>query len=381
MREEASQVLGFAGIEHRGLTGLELFYDRRLTGESVLYKVLRDARGSRVDLLFFEEPKPGEDLRLTLDASIQYFAEQVLEQAIEIFRARTASVVLLAPEDGSVLAMASYPGFDLNDPGRYEVSRQRIQITRDLYAPGSLFLAVAAAGSIEVGLQKPEVFPGFEAGTGIHASEAALRRVARTQTLYAKLRELGFGQLTRIDLPGERAGIFEPPTDEPAEGTSSPYPGLAVTPLQLATALNALINGGFRVQPHLAQSSLDPPPRVLSWKTTEAFRPFWREDIVRGRGSGPPRNVYRLAGLRGRAIGPLDGPRDPTIMDIYFGFAPTSRPVLSGLVLIDGVIDGIEERGMASFIFEQIALKTLRYLRVRPEPSSIGPWPGQTPAR
>ena len=378
MREEASQVLGLVGTSQRGVAGLELFYDQQLSGESVGYKVFRDVMRTTFQLKSSSEPKAGKDLHLTLDSSIQYFAEQALETAVQTFRVRSASVVLLSPADGSVLAMASYPGFDLNNVEEYLPIYQRIRLTRDLYSPGSLFLAVAAAASLEVGLQKPGDFRGFEASKSIEGAKAMLEGLSQSQALYTHVRDLGFGQVTHVDLPGERAGLFEPPVNGPAAEKSTPYSSLATTPLQLAVALTALVNGGFRVSPHLTQVTVPSPPRVFSSQTIGAFRPFWREERMRGQGSGPLRNEYSLAGIAGRAVGPLDGPSDPTIVDTYFGFAPVSKPIFTGLVLVDGVSMGVERRGMAVAVLRQIAYNTSRYLRIRPEPVSSGPWPGQT---
>lgn len=381
MREEASQILGLVGTSQRGVAGLELFYDQQLSGESVGYKVFRDVMRTTFQLKSSSEPKAGKDLHLTLDSSIQYFAEQALEAAVQTFRVQSASVVLLSPADGSVLAMASYPGFDLNNVGESPPIYQRIRLTRDLYSPGSLFLAVAAAASLEVGLQKPGDFRGFEAGKSIEGAKAMLDGLSQSQALSTHIRDLGFGQMTHVDLPGERAGLFEPPDVRnagPAAEKSSPYSSLATTPLQLAVALTALVNGGFRVSPHLLQGTAPSSPRVFSSQTIGAFRPFWREERLRGQGSGPLRNEYSLAGIAGRAVGPLDGPSDPTIVDTYFGFAPVSKPIFTGLVLVDGVSLGVEKHGMAVAVLRQIAYNTSRYLRIRPEPVSSGLWPGQT---
>jgi cell division protein FtsI/penicillin-binding protein 2 len=379
MREQASQVLGFVGMDDAGLAGLELFYDRTLAGKPTETKLLRDARRELYDTATtLKEPEPGQDLHTTLDASLQYFAERTLEKTVQSTGSRAGAVVLLAPSDGAVLAMASYPGIDGNDPGSYPVQLQRNRITRDLYEPGALFLLVAAAAGAEAGLAPPEAFLKSEDREGV------LRRVARSPLLYDQLRDLGFGRPTGVDLPDDRAGFFEPLRGEPGQAVL--FPGLAVTPLQMATALTALVNGGLRVHPHFTKDRpAESPVRAFSPRTVASFRSVWIQDAIGGRDRGAS---YRLAGLAGTDFGPIDGPNNPTAVAAYFGFAPVDRPRLTALVLLEGPRQGGSGTALsasaaspASAAFAEVARDALRYLRVPAEGGASGLWPGQKAGR
>ncbi len=380
MRELAAQVLGYVGTDNQGLAGLELVYDKEIAGKPGVRTVLRDARRGTVILpgLGFVEPKPGQDLRITLDASIQFFAEHALEEsAKDLGGSAYASVILMRPSDGSILALATYPSFDLNKAAAYPVERQRLRTIRDTLATGSLVLLVAAAASVEAGLRTPQEFRGFESAADQAAAAALLGSAARSPTVYEQLQESGFGQLTGIDLPGEGAGFFEPPAPGDGEDAQKPYAKLIVTPVQLATALTQLINGGLRIRPNLVRRPLSASKRLLSPRTVQAQQRFWRREALLGRDIGPSSNLYLSAGLRGRAVGPLDGPSDPMVLDTYFGFAPASEPLFSGLVITAGLRGDTERHGMAEQVFQQIAFDVLRYLRRSAEPQDSRPWPNQ----
>ncbi|HEY9421248.1 MAG TPA: penicillin-binding protein 2, partial [Thermoanaerobaculia bacterium] len=233
----AAQILGYVGTDNHGLAGLELVYDREVSGKEGRRTVLRDAkRGTLISPdLSFAEAEPGHDLHLTIDATIQHIVERELAKAVKERRAKRGTALLLDPTTGGVLAMASYPSFDPNHFARYPKSRWRNGAIMDMYEPGSTFKIFTAAAALESGLIRPEDEMDCEMGgitllgirirdhkpfgrltfaqvleksSNVGVIKAALR--LGDERLYRTIRGFGFGELTGIDLPGESGGLLHP---------------------------------------------------------------------------------------------------------------------------------------------------------------------------
>jgi cell division protein FtsI/penicillin-binding protein 2 len=420
MRGLASQVLGYVGTDNHGLAGLELAYDAVITGRPGLRTVLRDARrGTAVSPdLFFTEPQPGRDLRLTLDATVQHMVERELERAVEQRRARRGSAVFLDPATGAVLAMASFPSFDPNEFERYPASSWRNRTIMDAYEPGSTFKVFTAAAALESGLVHAS--DPFDCGMGsivlfgitirdhkrygilsfedviarssnVGAIRAAL--IIGGERLFRTISGFGFGHPTGIDLPGENAGILHPlqrwgPLTKAYVAFGQ---GVSVTPLQLATAVAAVANGGRLLQPYVVDAvrhgevaeRLHPLPktveRPISAATAEELKRLLERVVTVGTGKSAAVAGYRVAGKTGTAQIPVAGGyARHAYLPSFVGFAPADRPSLVGVVAVDAP-QGMEYYGaqVAAPVFGTLVREVLLYLGVPPQREALRVWPGE----
>src|SRR6266536_1460543 len=275
----AAQVLGFAGVDNRGLAGLELSLDRQLAGRSGRERIVKDASGQAIDTIQSRPERDGEDVYLTLDHTIQANTQAVLRETATKWHARSATTIVLDPRTGAVRAMAVAPGFDAN---RYpDVWRplQRNRAVTDTYEPGSTFKLVTVAGALSEHLVTPSTtftlpYSIQVADRVIHDAEPrgtetmsvaqilsqssnvgaiTLAEILRRHRLAQWIPRFGFGKQTGIDYPGETAGIVLP-EQEWSGSTIGNVPigqGIAVTPIQMAAAYGAVANRGLWVQPHL----------------------------------------------------------------------------------------------------------------------------------
>ncbi|HEY6323510.1 MAG TPA: penicillin-binding protein 2 [Thermoanaerobaculia bacterium] len=423
MRDLAAQVLGYVGTDNHGLAGLELNYDALITGKPGLRTVLRDARrGTAVSPdLFFTEPRPGGDLYLTLDATVQHMVERELQRAVEQRRARRGSAVFLDPATGAVLAMASYPAFDPNEFERYAAGSWRNRTIMDAYEPGSTFKIVTAAAALESGLVHAD--DPFDCGMGsivlygitirdhkrfgilsfadviAKSSNVGVIRAALLiggERLYRTIVAFGFGHATGIDLPGENAGILHPlarwgPLTKAYVAFGQ---GVSVTPLQLANAVAAVANGGNLLQPYVVDTvrrgevleRRHPRPlvvsRPISAATAEEVKRLLERVVTDGTGKTAAVAGYRVAGKTGTAQIPVPGGyARHAYLPSFVGFAPADRPSLVGIVAVEAP-QGMEYYGtqVAAPVFGTLVREVMLYLGVRPERQAPSVWPGEVVA-
>lgn len=420
MRELAAQVLGYVGTDNHGLAGLELIYDKEITGKPGVRTVLRDARRGTVVSpdLSFAEPEPGHDLYLTLDATVQHIVEQELAKAVRERGAKRGSAIFLDPETGGVLAMASYPTFDPNDFGSYPAESWRNRAIADVYEPGSTFKVVTAAAALEAGVVKADDLidcgmGGITIWKGIRvrdhhpyglltfaqviskSSNVGVIRVALRlgdERLYRTIRGFGFGRPAGIDLPGESGGILHPverwgPIDKAYISFGQ---GVSVTPLQLVTAAAAVANGGNLLKPHVVAAvsrgetrvpKYPAPPvvgRAISPATASELTRLLEEVVTDGTGKTAAIEGYRVAGKTGTAQIPVRGGYHGYLPS-FVGFAPAGRPALVGLVAIAEPQGGQYYGGqVAAPAFGAIARQVLLYRGVHPERERPVVWPGET---
>ena len=420
MRELAAQVLGYVGTDNHGLAGLELVYDAEVAGKPGVRTVLRDARRGTVVSpdLSFAEPEPGHDLHLTLDATVQHIVERELAKAVEERGAKRGSVIILDPETGGVLAMASYPTFDPNDFGSYPAESWRNRAIADVYEPGSTFKIITAAAGLEAGVVKADdvidcQMGGINIWKGIRvrdhhpyglltfaeviakSSNVGVIKVALelgNERLYRTIRGFGFGRHTGIDLPGESGGILHPverwgPIDKAFISFGQ---GVSVTPLQLVTATSAIANGGSLLKPHVvaavsrgeARVAKYPAPpvvgRAISPATASELTRLLEGVVTQGTGETAAVAGYRVAGKTGTAQIPVRGGYKGYLPS-FIGYAPADQPVLVGLVAIAEPQGGQYYGGqVAAPAFGAIARQVLLYRGVHPKRDRLVLWPGET---
>ncbi len=274
-----AQVLGYAGVDNKGLAGLELGLEHQLAGSPGKETVVRDPFGRTIDVVSSTAERPGHDVFLTLDHTLQAKVESVLRTTVAKWHASDGTAIVLDPETGGVLAMATAPGFDANDFASVPSSLQRNRAVTDAYEPGSTFKVVTYAAALSDRVVSPNsrftVPPTIKvADRVIEEAESRPTETMSVAEMLARssnigtimvaellgrerlgrwISRFGFGSPTGIDFPGESQGIVLPP-DRWSGSTIGNVPigqGIAVTPIQMAAAYAALANRGVWVQPHL----------------------------------------------------------------------------------------------------------------------------------
>jgi len=399
----AAHILGGVGIDDNGLAGVELQYDRRLEGEKGKRLRLLDARRRTYSFETLTEAKPGQDLRLTIDETIQYIAENELEKAVAATGAKWGTVIIMDPATGEILALANQPTYAPGDyPPDPEVGRN--QAVARLFEPGSTFKIVTAAaartsdragngeiydcrkGAILVGGaavrdHKPLgilTFPGvFIESSNVGAIMIAQQVGARG--LYDRIRAFRFGEKTGIDLPGEQAGVVHPLSSwRPTSFRVAIGYEISVTALQVLRAMNAYATGGRLVRPRITldRAAADPEVEEAAFPESVAAElvPVFERVVAEGTGAPARLEGFDIAGKTGTAqkVDPAIGAYSSRLhLASFVGFVPATRPALSMIVVIDEP-QGIQQYGgqVAAPVFREIAARVLRYLRVVPKAAS-----------
>ena len=422
MRQVASQVVGFAGVDDRGLEGIEGAYNDLVAGKAARRGVLRDARRGTVLLpsLSFRDPEPGSDLYLTIDIWIQYLLEKELAAAVERTEAKSGTALILDPNSGAILAMATVPTFDPNRFGDYGRDEWRNRAVTDAVEPGSTFKMVTAAAALEANLVDPTDIFDCENGSvvvkgkRIHDhhpfDELTLREViakssnvgaikvgllAGESALNEQIRKFGFGRLTGVDLPGESAGILEPVDrwHKRAVAYISFGQGISVTAVQLASAFAAVANGGHLYRPYVLEAvgrdgvrhPVEGKPevvgRAISGSTARTLERLLEAVVEEGTGKKAAIDGYRVAGKTGTAqkAAATGGYAQGRYVASFVGFSPARQPRLVGYVALDEPNPRLGYHGgdVAAPVFSAVVGPALLYLGVPPEREPMEVWPGQ----
>ncbi|HEX8285078.1 MAG TPA: penicillin-binding protein [Pyrinomonadaceae bacterium] len=416
----AAHVLGFVGLDAKGLAGVEQVYDASLTGESGRLVVDADAKRRAFESVG-SDPRDGRTLVLTIDQTVQYIVERELAAAMERTHAKSAAAVVLEPRTGEVLALANAPTFDPNDAGSVSVEARRNDALQNIYEPGSTFKIVPFTGALEEKLITPETridcpgsisLPGRVVSDHARGSLTATEALAKSSNvaaiklgqklgndrLYEYIRRLGFGSKTGVELPGETAGLVRPVSKwQPGSIGSVPIGHeVGVTPVQMAAAYAAVANDGVRVAPHLVREVRDAEGktvaraepesrRVVSAETARVLRRMMEEVTLKGTARLAQLDGYTAAGKTGTAqkIDPRTRAYSQTkYVASFVGFAPIDNPAVVIIVVIDEAV-GLHQGGqVAAPVFSNIANQVLPYLDVTPdqEPESKPTATGQLAA-
>ena len=405
-----AHVLGFAGIDSQGLEGLENGYDEHLRGQVHRVVLQRDALGRVIIPENRRAPQPlsGNAISLTIDEVIQYIAEQALDQAVRETKAQGGAVLVMAPDTGQMLAWALRPTFEPNQIHEASPERWRNRGVTDPYEPGSTLKPMLAAAALELKRVTPEtlLYAGHGevpiSGTVIHdhvkagwmtfreavqrSSNVAFVKMSwdlGTERVYRFLRAFGFGEKTGIDLPGESIGLLKPPDQWSKRTLPSLAIGqeIAVTPLQLLTAVSAIANEGWLMRPFLVREISDQQGRSvwehvphirrrpISAETAKTVTDLLVNVVEQGTGKHAAVPGYRVAGKTGTAqkVDPETGTYSTTkFVGSFVGFVPAEDPQLTILVVIDEPQGPAWGGVVAAPVFRQVAEQTLRYLHVAP---------------
>jgi cell division protein FtsI/penicillin-binding protein 2 len=392
----ASQVLGMVGTENTGLAGLEYSQDERLHGKDGKRQLVKDALGEPISMVEVERSEPGEDLKLTLDARIQERTEAVLAEVGQTYTPQGATAVVMDPRSGEILALANWPRVDADNPdGAPEYARRNRAIQAN-YEPGSTFKAFTVAGAIEDGLVTPEttmsvppliqvadrtVGEAHDGGGGTFSVADILARSSNVGSVMIGLklgptrfdrwvRRFGFGKPTGVDLPGEEGGIVLRPENYSGSsmGNMPIGQGIAVTPMQMASAYTAIANHGVMRRPYIIEGHRPPPKRILSRRTsTEVSKML--EGVLAAGGTAEEASVdgYTLAGKTGTAEKAIKGGYSKTdFIASFIGFAPAKDPRLLVAVMVDTPRGDYYGGTVAAPAFERIMEFALPYLKIPP---------------
>jgi cell division protein FtsI/penicillin-binding protein 2 len=379
-------------------------YDRTLSGKPGRQTIVRDALGRAIDVVSSTPERQGHDLVTTLDHTIQANAESVLRDTVKRWHARSATAVVLDPRTGAVLAMAQAPGFDANNASKVPLSLQRNRAVTDTYEPGSTFKLVTIAGALSTHLVTPE--QRFTLPYSIHVADRIIHdaELRGTETLTVAqilshssnvgavtiaeklgqgtlmdwIKRFGFGRQTGVDFPGESQGLVLP-LDQWSGSTIGNVPigqGIAVTPVQMASAYAAIANDGVWVRPHLVErvggrALHDFEHRRIVSPSVDAELKQMLTNVVDEHGAtGNEAQIpgYTVAGKTGTAQKP--GPHGYTTgqyVASFVGFVPVEKPRLVVLVMVDDPHLAIFGGVVAAPAFAQIAKFGLQYMSVPPD--------------
>lgn len=401
----AAQVIGFVGTEGKGLSGLEYRWEKQLHGVDGERRVVKDGQGDAISTVDVTKVKPGEDIKLTLDSQLQLQTEAVLKQVATNYSPEGASAIVMDPRDGSILAMANYPTFDLNDPARVTQEEMQNRAVGFNYEPGSTFKAVTVAGALSdrrvtpstvfdlpVNLQVEDrvIKDAEERGplalpvSQIIAQSSNVGTVKIAQTMKDKefdgwVHKFGFGKPTGVDLAGEERGLVLG-HDEYSGVSKANFAigqGLDVTPMQMIQAFAAVANGGVLRSPHIVESVGGKPTprpegkRVISERVSSQVRTML-EGVLGPGGTASEASIpgYKLAGKTGTAqvfdtsIGEYSKSK---YVASFIGFAPAKDPKLLVSVVVNQPQGEIYGGKVAAPAFQEILNFALPYLKIPPE--------------
>ncbi|HJW76720.1 MAG TPA: penicillin-binding protein 2, partial [Thermoleophilia bacterium] len=400
MRTVATQVVGVAGVDNRGLEGIEYLYDKALSGQAGSEVVVRDPAGRDLKIVKASEPRPGVPVRLTIDQAIQFTAEQVLATVVRQYRARGATAIVENPQTGEIYAMANVPLVDGNRFAGASPDDLRNKAVTTIYEPGSTFKSVAVAGCLEEGMVRPST--RFLIPSSLRVADRVINEAHTHPTQWFTVRRIlaessnvgavklgqrlgperllewikafGFGRGTDLGFPGEVRGAV-PPLRRWSGSTIGNLPigqGIAVTPVQMAAAYSTLANEGVWVQPRLVLqvgAEKTPPPqtrRVISARTARQIAAMLSDAVSVGTGTNARIPGYVVAGKTGTAQKAIPGGYSKTrYVASFVGFVPARKPQLVVLVVVDE--PSVHYGGVvAAPAFEKIASFALQHLEIAP---------------
>ena len=346
-----SHVLGYTGIDNQGLSGIELLYDKYLTGEDGAIKYYSDAKGNKLDMPeVYNKSEAGLDVMLTVDYDIQTSIERELDNINGMFSPDHALAVAMDPNTGEILGMSSRPSFDPNNYKNYssEVLSRNLPIWMT-YEPGSTFKIITTAASVEEGVVDLLHDEFYDSGSvtvsgsklrcwkaGGHGHQTMLQVFENScnpgfvkmgfslgkDKLFNYLKLFGFGNKTGIDLNGEGKGIIFDVSDvnDLELATTAFGQGVSVTPIQQITAVSSIVNGGNLYRPYIMKSILDGKTnniylenekklvrKTISESTTKTMRMALESVVARGGGKVTYIDGYRVGGKTGTAQKVKDG--------------------------------------------------------------------------
>lgn len=423
----AAQVIGFVGKDNQGIIGLESKYEEYLKGEKGKIMTQTDGRGRELENSEQTRvaPVPGYDLVTSIDVNLQQYAEQTIEKVVRGKSAKRGSIIIMNPQNGEMLAMASYPSFDLNEP--YKINDAELEASwdsmsqkekndalnqmwrnfniNDTYEPGSTFKVITSAAGLQEGVVTEDSTFNCNGGRTVagryikcwrsprsHGSETFVQGVQNScnpvfmdiaarlgsDKFYEYMIKFGFDKKTGIDLPGEAVGIMHKKDKiGPVElATMSFGQSFQITPLQLIRAISAAVNGGRLVTPHFAMELKDETGATvktfeyedagnpISAETSEKMKKILESVVAVGTGNKTYIPGYRIGGKT--ATSEKLPRKSGKYIASFCAFAPAENPQVIAIVLVDepqGVYYGGQVAGP---VMKELLTNALPYLGISP---------------
>lgn len=406
-------VIGFTDFTGQGVQGVEKSMDAYLQGHDGYRYITHDRTGAElVQHRGIEQtPKNGYNVHLTIDMGLQAIVEKELDAAIKKYTPEKATIILMRPKTGEIVAMASRPHFDINERATAEPEQMKNRAIIDMIEPGSTFKIVTVSGVLNEKLVGPNTPVYCENGHWeycgkilhdahpigtiptldvlVHSSNIGAAKLAMQlgeNRLYSYIKAMGFGDRTGIDLPGEIVGMVHPVSHwSKISITRIPMgQGVGVTPIQMVMAMGAVANGGKLMMPHVIHSITNEqdesvtefaPVMVRQIASPEVMKEVVQglTDVVSARGTAKGAAVpgFAVAGKTGTAqkVSPQGGYMSGKYVVSFLGFLPANDPELVGMVMIDNAVTapGMNYGGLVSApIFSTIAEQAMRYLNIEP---------------
>jgi cell division protein FtsI (penicillin-binding protein 3) len=403
--EVSGHVVGFTTVDDKGQEGLELGYDQLLNGEDGSKRVIQDSYGRYVENVeSIRAPRPGRDLVTSIDLRIQYLAYRELKAAMQEYRARAGSVIVIDVETGEVLAMVNQPSYNPNDREQLKPELYRNRAATDIFEPGSSIKPFIMAAALASGQYRPDsvidTAPGFlKVGTKVFEDEHNLGSVdlatilakssnvgtakvalsLQPEQIWSTLTGLGLGQTTGSNYPGESAGMLSNYAHWRPIGiaTLSHGYGLSVTPLQLAHAYATIGAGGIK-RPISFEKVTGPVhgERVMDPKVSRELIQLMEQVVEKG-GTATRASLigYQVSGKTGTAFKSIAGGYSTDrIMAVFAGLVPASHPKLATVVVIDEPSRDLHEVGtlaqggtVAAPVFSSVMSGALRLMDIAPD--------------
>ena len=406
----AAHILGFTGIDSQGLDGVELTFDSYLKGRSGSIVVEYDARGQEIPYAThrFVKPVEGHNIYLTIDIVIQQIIERELEKVMQDTKAKAATIIAIEPHTGEILALANRPDYNPNRFAEYAPKLWRNIAVSNAYEPGSTFKIItttAALGEKVVSLNERFFDPGsieVQGRTihcwkdGGHGSETFQEVVENScnvgfvnvglrlgaDSFYKYFDAFGLGKPTNIDLPGEANGIvINKSKVTPINiATMSMGQSIAVTPMQLVTAVAAVANDGQRLRPQIVREvrgnngeiirgfTPDIINQVVDTATAQEVKKVLESVVENGTGKNAYIEGFRIAGKTGTAQKVGEGGYMPgKYVASFVGFAPADNPQIVMVVIIDEPVGMYYGGQIAAPVFTGIMKDVLQYLKIAPQ--------------
>ena len=412
-----SHTLGYVGIDNQGLGGLELTYDKYLTGSNGAIKYFSDAKGKNLSLSqVYEKPQDGMNMTLTINYEIQEALERELDNAASMYNPDHELGIVMNPNNGEILAIASRPNFDSNNYTKYT----KEEINRNLpvwmtYEPGSTFKIITLATSLEERIVDLENDHFTDSGSitvggahlhcwrhGGHGEQTYLEVVENScnpgfvnlglklgkDTLFKYIKNFGFGKNTGVDIVGESKGILfnDDKIGDLELATTAFGQGVSVTPIQQITAVSAAINGGKLYRPYIVKSINEPETnsvivknepklvrKVLSEDTSKKVRYALESVVARGTGHNAYIADYRVGGKTGTAQKVENGIYlTGNYITSFIGFLPANNPKIIVYIAIDNA-KGITQYGgtVAAPIAKNVLSSSIDALHIERQSNEI----------
>jgi cell division protein FtsI (penicillin-binding protein 3) len=397
--EMTAHMVGFTGVDDKGLEGVELAFQNQLLGHPGSRSVIKDRRGQIVeDVGSLKPPQDGKDIRLSLDSKIQYLAYSQLKQAIVDFKAKAGGVVVIDTKTGEILALANWPTYNPNNRERLNGAQLRNRVLTDTYEPGSVMKPFSVALALETGKVRFDTIVNCAPGRltigsatisdahphgaltvaqviqkSSNVGTAKIAAMLTPQQMWNMFDAVGFGQVSRLGFPGEVSGRLRPwKSWRPIEQATMSYGhGISVSLMQLARAYTVFAREGDMIPLTLTKSDNAPitPTQVFSPQTAREMRAML-EMAAQAGGTAPKAQIpgYRVAGKTGTAYKLEGGQYARKYVASFVGFAPASDPRLVVAVMIDEPSGGQHYGGdVAGPVFAAIMGGSLRTLGVAPD--------------